>query len=92
MLNCLQVFNVLGDTANAADISTNFPMVKLINWFDQITTEADIGGNLIDWRVTGGEQDVATAFLGWLQTQDAQTNRLYWKTLTDFQNLMLSQY
>ena len=92
-LSCeLQVFNVLGDTANAADVSQTFPMIKMINWFDQKTIEADIGGNVIDWRATGGDASITSTFLGWLQTHSTETDRLYWRTLPEFKNLMLSQY
>ena len=83
----------MGDTDNAVDISQSFPMIKMINWFDQKATESDIDGDIVDWRVTGGcESDITTAFLGWLQTNCADSTRPYWKTLPHFQNLMLAQY
>jgi len=70
---------VLGDTANAVDISQSFPMIKMVNWFDMEVTESDISGALVDWRVTECASDITQAFLGW-------------KTLGHFQNLMLAQY
>lgn len=88
----LQVFNILGDTANAVDISQSFPMIKMVNWFDQEVTESDVNGDMIDWRVTGCTSDIHQAFLGWLQTTCVESTRAYWKTLGHFQNLMLSQY
>ena len=90
--NPLQVFNVLGDTANAVDISQSFPMIKMVNWFDQKTAESDIGGNIVDWRVTGCEASISQAFLGWLQATAVESNRRYWKTLGHFQDLMLAHY
>lgn len=88
----LQVFNVLGDTANAVDISQSFPMIKMVNWFDMEVTESDISGALVDWRVTGCASSITQAFLGWLQTTCTGSSRAYWKTLGHFQNLMLAQY
>jgi hypothetical protein len=88
----LQVFNVLGDTANAVDISQSFPMIKMVNWFDMEVTESDISGALVDWRVTECASDITQAFLGWLQTTCIESSRVYWKTLGHFQNLMLAQY
>lgn len=89
----MQVFNVLGDTDNAVDLSQSFPMIKMVNWFDQETTEADISGDLVDWRVTAGcDQSITTAFLGWLDTPAVESNRTYWKTLPEFQTLLSAQY
>ncbi len=88
----LQVFNVLGDTANAVDISQSFPMIKMVNWFDMEVTESDISGAIVDWRVTGCASNITQAFLGWLQTTCTGSSRAYWKTLGHFQNLMLAQY
>ncbi|KAL0052543.1 hypothetical protein WJX82_003619 [Trebouxia sp. C0006] len=87
-----QVFNVLGDTANAVDISQSFPMIKMVNWFDMEVTESDISGAIVDWRVTGCASNITQAFLGWLQTTCTGSSRAYWKTLGHFQNLMLAQY
>lgn len=34
------------------DLFLQFPRIKLINWFDVIKNEAEIGGAVIDWSVT----------------------------------------
>lgn len=89
----MQVFNVLGDTANAVDISQSFPMIKMVNWFDQKTTESDINGALVDWRVSAGcDKSITNAFLGWLNTPATESNRTYWKTLPEFHTLLSAQY
>lgn len=89
----LQVFNVRGDTANAVDLSQSFPMIKMINWFDQKTAESDINGDLVDWRVSAGcDSSITNTFLGWLNTPAVESNRTYWKTLPHFQTLLSAQY
>ena len=88
-----QVFNILGDTDNAVDISQSFPMIKMVNWFDEKVLEADIDNSIVDWRVAAGvDQSITQAFLDWLHASAVETGRPYWKTLGHFRNMMLSQY
>ena len=92
-LACLQVFNVVGDTANAVDVSQSFPMIKMVNWFDQKIVESDVGGNVVDWRIAAGvDRPITQAFLDWLNSSAEESGRAYWKTLGHFKNAMLAQY
>lgn len=89
----LQVFNILGDTDNALDISQSFPMIKMVNWYDQKLVESDVGGSIVDWRIgAGADWSITQAFLDWIHASAKETGRPYWKTLGHFRNIMLAQY
>ncbi len=46
-----QVF-ALSDSNSTLSLPQHFPNIKIINWFDYRTTEAEAGGNVVDWSVT----------------------------------------
>lgn len=87
------MFNIFGDTDNAFDISQSFPMIKMVNWYDQKVTEPDVGGSVIDWRIAAGvDWRITQAFLDWIHASAKESGRPYWKTLGHFRNIMLAQY
>lgn len=52
-----------------------FPMLKCINWFDELKRESIAQNNLIDWRISGGEQ-ICAAFVSDLRTAGLGSNFL----------------
>lgn len=65
------------------DISVNFPRIKAIMWFDEIKTEIQAGGALIDWRFSGIQQ-IRSALAIYIQTPAKSTGQKYWLQLNDF--------
>ncbi len=46
-----QVFHTGGDTTNALDVATNFPLIKAVNWFNHYKRESEAANDWINWTV-----------------------------------------
>jgi len=44
-----QLYNAFGDKSNVVDVARQFPLLKMICWFDRITHETEIQGDRIVW-------------------------------------------
>jgi len=49
------------DQVFAPEVSAEFPLLRMINWFEHRKTENEVGGVIIDWRATG-DPALAEAF------------------------------
>lgn len=67
----------------ALDMSTSFPKVKAVMWFDGIKVEAQAGGARIDWRFSGNQQ-INSGLSIYVQTPAKSTGKKYWLQLSDF--------
>jgi hypothetical protein len=54
---------------------TQFPMLKSINWFDELKRESIAKTNLIDWRITANQQ-ICDAFVSDVRASGSSSNFL----------------
>lgn len=64
-------------------MSVSFPKVKAVMWFDEIKTEAQAAGALIDWRYSANQQ-ILTGMSAFVQQPAKATGKKYWLQLSDF--------
>ncbi len=48
-------------------MSTELPLLRMVNWFEHSKIENEVGGVIIDWRATG-TPELAEAFAEHLST------------------------
>ena len=54
----------------APEVSADFPLLRMINWFEHRKIENEVGGVIIDWRATGDPvlaQPFANRVRNWIQ-------------------------
>ena len=64
-------------------MSVSYPKVKAVMWFDEIKTEAQAAGALIDWRYSNNQQILA-GLSSYIQQPAKSTGKKYWMQLSDF--------
>lgn len=67
----------------AMDMSVSFPRVKAIMWFDEIKSEAQAAGAVIDWRFSANQQ-ILSGLSTFLAQPAQSTGQKYWLQLSDF--------
>ena len=88
----VQVLNSCGDTANAHDIPTHFPWIKLVSLYDQHKTEAEVAGDIVDWSLVhpDGSLDRAHEALLAHLTHRQSDGRRYWQGLNTYTTVLES--